>query len=67
MNSILDLGQYYVVNLTRDGLSDDEFVLDNLYRVDKRTFNIKEFAVSDDRQSYLKASKRPIYIRNKSK
>ena len=62
INSILDLGSYYVVSLTKPNLSKDEFMLDNLYKIDKTLSSIKEFSIIDDREKYLQALKKPVYV-----
>ena len=65
INSILDLESYYVVSLTRPVLKKDEFMLDGLYAVDKKTYHIKPFSVSMDSKRYGKALENPLYIKSK--
>lgn len=65
INSILDLGTYYVVNLTKPNLKNGDFVLDNLYSVNKQNNKIKSFIVGDDPKRYNDAMKRPVYIKRR--
>lgn len=63
VNSVLDLGHYYVVSLTRPGLPDSVSIVDGLYALDKEGKKPREFCVNDDRAAYLKALQKPIYVR----
>lgn len=65
INSILDLGDYYVVNLQLTKTPKDDFMLDNLYKVEKSSGKISGFAIDMDRKKYLSALKHPIYVRGK--
>jgi hypothetical protein len=63
INSILDLDEYWVISIIPKGLSKDDYVLDGLFKVNKRTYMISEFNVNDDRAAYLSALKHPVYVR----
>ena len=63
VQSVLDLGSYYVVALTYKNLKPDEFVLDNEWKIDKKTFKMTSFRLDMDRQKYLKSLKNPLYVR----
>lgn len=65
VNSVLDLGNYYVVNLQKNGLNADEFVLDSLYKVDKKTKKVSSFTLAENRKAYLNALKNPLYLKNR--
>ena len=65
VNSVLDLGDYYVVNLQKNGLNADEFVLDSLYKVDKKTKKVSSFTPAENRKAYLNALKNPLYLKNR--
>lgn len=65
VNSILDLGTYYVVNLQKNSSNPENFILDNLYKMDKKTKKVESFVIDDDRKAYLNALKNPLYIKNR--
>ena len=65
VNSVLDLGNYYIVNLQKNGLNVDEFVLDSLYKVDKKTKKVSSFTLAENRKAYLNALKNPLYLKNR--
>lgn len=65
VNSILDLGTYYVVNLQKNSSNPENFILDNLYKMDKKTKKVESFVIDDDRKTYLNALKNPLYLKNR--
>ena len=65
VNSILDLGTYYVVNLQKNSSNPENFILDNLYKMDKKTKKVESFVIDDDRKAYLNALKNPLYLKNR--
>ena len=65
VNSILDLGTYYVVNLQKNSSNPENFILDNLYKMDKKTKKVESFVINDDRKAYLNALKNPLYLKNR--
>lgn len=65
VNSILDLGTYYVVNLQKNSSNSENFILDNLYKMDKKTKKVESFVIDDDRKAYLNALKNPLYLKNR--
>lgn len=62
VNSVLDLGSYYVVNMVPKNISKDDFFIDGLFKCDKQTGNITPFSVQDDKDKYMKALKNPFYL-----
>lgn len=65
VNSILDLGTYYVANLQKNSSNPENFILDNLYKMDKKTKKVESFVIDDDRKAYLNALKNPLYLKNR--
>lgn len=65
VNSILDLGTYYVVNLQKNSSNPENFILDNLYKMDKKTKKVESFVINDDRKAYLNALKNPLYLKSR--
>ena len=65
VNSVLDLGNYYVVSMVPKTMPKDDFMVDGLFKIDKKVSKIEEFGLDMDREKYLKALKNPVYIRIK--
>lgn len=62
VNSVLDLGSYYVVNMVPKNMPKDDFFIDGLFKCDKETGKISPFCIEMDREKYLKALKNPFYL-----
>jgi hypothetical protein len=65
VNSVLDLDDYYVVSMVPKNMSKDDFMVDGLFKLDKKLTKIEGFSLDMGREKYLKALKSPIYIRIK--
>lgn len=66
INSILDLGDYYVVSVVPKNIKINETFEGGLFKVDKNLSNISPFSVDNDRAKYLSALKnRLLYKRTK--
>lgn len=65
VNSVLDLDDYYVVSMVPKNMPKDDFMVDGLFKLDKKLTKIEGFSLDMDREKYLKALKSPIYIRIK--
>lgn len=65
INSILDLGEYYVINLQKETSNSDDFILDSLYKLDKKTRKISSFTLEENRKAYLKALNNPFYLKSR--
>lgn len=65
VNSILDLGEYYVVSMVPKSMPKDDFMVDGLFRIDKKFTSISPFLLDMNREKYLNALKKPLYIRIK--
>ena len=66
INSILDLGNYYVVSVVPKNMKFNDTFEGGLFKVDKKLSNILPFSVDSDRAKYLSALKKePIYKRTK--
>lgn len=69
VGSILDIGDYYIVLLTKSSVKRGDFVLDNQYKLNKKTRKIAPFNPSMEQDSrvkraYLEALKRkPLYMK----
>lgn len=62
VNSVLDLGSYYVVNMVPKNMPKDDFFIDGLFKCDKETGKISPFNIQMDREKYFKALKNPFYL-----
>ena len=62
VNSVLDLGSYYVANMVPKNMPKDEFFIDGLFKFDKKTGKVSPFCIEMDREKYLKALKNPFYL-----
>lgn len=65
VNSILDLGAYWVVNLQKESSNPDDFILDNLYKMDKKSKKISSFTIDENRKTYIKSLKKPVYLKSR--
>lgn len=65
INSVLDLGDYYVFSIVPKKIQSDEYYLDGLFKIDKQFKDFDEFNLEMDRQKYLNALKNPLYVRGK--
>ena len=65
VNSLLDLGDYYVVSMVPKIMPKDDFMIDGRFKVDKKISKIEGFSTNMDRDKYLKALKNPVYLRIK--
>ena len=65
INSVLDLGNYYVVSVVPKNIKINETFMDGLFRIDKKLSSVKPFSLEDDRAKYLKALKNPLYVRTR--
>lgn len=66
INSIYDLGTYYVVSLIPNGMkqTDDSFICDPYHKIDKKSGKISGFTPMMDIKAFKKALKDPIYMAN---
>lgn len=67
INSILDLGDYYVVSVCPKNIKINETFEDGLFKVDKAIKTVQPFAVDSDRKRYLSALKDGIIYRRTRK
>lgn len=67
INSILDLGDYYVVSVCPKNIKLDETFEDGLFKIDKNFKSVIPFCVNDDRKKYLSALKDGIIYRRTRK
>lgn len=65
VNSVLDLGDYYVVSMVPRNMPKDDFMIDGRFKLDKKLTKIEGFNTDMDREKYLKALKNPVYLRIK--
>lgn len=65
VNSVLDLGDYYVVTMVPKNMPKDDFMIDGRFKIDKKLNKIEGFNSEMDREKYLKALKSPVYVRIK--
>lgn len=65
INSILDLGDYYVVSVCPKNIKINETFEGGLFKIDKKLSSVKPFSLEEDRAKYLKAVKNPIYMRTR--
>lgn len=63
INSVLDLGSYYVVTLVPKNMKPDDFFIDGRFKAYKSTGKIEPFSTDMDREKYLKALKNPFYVK----
>ncbi len=67
INSILDLGDYYVVSVCPKNIKINETFEGGLFKIDKNFKSITPFCVNDDRKKYLSALKNGIIYRRTRK
>ena len=67
INSILDLGDYYVVSVCPKNIKINETFEGGLFKVDKAIKTVQPFAVDSDRKKYLSALKNGIIYRRTRK
>lgn len=65
VNSVLDLGNYYVVSMVPKNMPKDAFMINGRFKLDKKLTKIEGFNTDMDREKYLKALKSPLYLRIK--
>lgn len=65
VNSILDLGDYYVVSVVPKNIKIDETFMDGLFKIDKGFKKVEPFGLDMDRKKYLEALKKPLYVRTR--
>ena len=58
------MGKYYVITVFLKNTPKDDFLVDNLFKVDKNVTKIVGFNISEDRDAYFAALKKPIYLQN---
>lgn len=63
VNSILDLGNYYVVSLVPKTIPKGEGFNGGLYKLDKSLKKIEGFHPIMDNERYLKALQNPLYVK----
>ena len=63
VQSILDLGDYFVVTMTLRNLPKDDFMVDGQFKLDKKLSKITPFSPEMDREKYFKALEKPLYVR----
>ena len=63
VNSILDLGKYYVVSMIPKTIPKGEGFNGGLFKLDKKLSKIEGFHPIMDNERYLKALQNPLYVK----
>ena len=66
VTSTMDAGDKYIIALVPNSFSKDQFVLDGLFSVNKKTGEIKEYSPVMDPKEYKTAMKHEVYTNKRS-